>query len=215
MAVLRSDREEVTVRPDRQERVVSVAPQSDGVDSAATVVKAFLAAFRHHPAGAAIITGDPGDGPVALTISSLISVGIEPPTVAFSLSEASSSAKALARCETVVVHFVRRRDMQLARLCATSGTDRFGVEVPWARLATGEPCYPRMALRFRAAVRGRLAAPGALVVTAELLSVCAGDREPEEDETLVYANRAWHGLRPLADAVRAPLMLWPSDSATF
>ncbi|BCH23359.1 flavin reductase [Mesorhizobium sp. L-8-3] len=203
------------MRPNRQERAASAARESDAMDSAAATAKAFLAAFRHHPAGAAIITGDPGDGPVALTISSLISVGVEPPTVAFSLSEASSSAKALARCETVVVHFVRRGNMQLARLCATSGTDRFGPEVSWTRLATGEPCYPQMDLRFRAALRGRLAAPGALVVTAEFLSVSAGDREPEEDETLVYANRAWHGLRPLADVVRAPLMLWPSDSATF
>lgn len=181
----------------------------------ARLAKAFLTAFRHHPAGVAIVTGDPGDGPAALTVSSLISIGVEPPTVAFSLSGSSSSGRILERCETVVLHFARRRDMQLARLCATSGAARFGDAVEWARLETGEPFYPQVDMRFRAAIRGRLAAPGALLVTAELLSAASVDHEPKEEETLVYANRAWHGLRPIADTTRTPLQLWPSDWATF
>ena len=189
--------------------------ESNVMNAGTAVTKAFLTAFRHHPAGVAIVTGDPGDGPAALTVSSLVSISMEPPTVAFSLSEASSSARVLERCETVVVHFVRRRNMQLARLCATSGAVRFGPNVEWDRLETGEPYYPQVDLWFRAAIRGRLAAPGALLVTAELQSASAVEHEPKEDEALVYANRAWHGLRPLADAVRTPLLLWPSDSATF
>jgi flavin reductase (DIM6/NTAB) family NADH-FMN oxidoreductase RutF len=213
MAVLRPDREEVTALPDQNDGISPAAPQHAATSSA--VAKAFMTAFRHHPGGVAIITGDPGDGPVAVTISSLISVSREPPTVAFSLSETSSNARALGRCETVVVHFVRRKNMQLARRCATSGTTRFGPDVDWDRLPTGEPYFPHIDVLFRAATRGRLAAPGALLMTAELLSVSAGDREPDEDEALVYANRAWHGLRPLADTARTPLLLWPSDSATF
>lgn len=185
------------------------------MDANAAVAKAFLAAFRHHPAGVAIITGDPGEGPAALTISSLISVGVEPPTVAFSLSEASSSARVLARCETLVVHFVRRTDMQLARLCATSGSARFGPGVEWGRLATGEPYYPQVETWFRAAIRGRLASPGACLMTAELVEASPGWHDTPQGETLVYADRAWHGLRPLADPVRTPLLLWPDDSATF
>lgn len=202
-------------RTGRQGPAALLAREGDAMNATAAVMKAFLAAFRHHPAGVAIITGDPGDGPAALTVSSLISVSVEPPTVAFSLSGTSSSARVLERCETVVVHFVRRKNMQLARLCATSGAARFGPEVEWDRLGTGEPYYPQIDLWFRAAVRGRLAAPGALLVTAELLSVSAVDHEPQDKETLVYANRAWHGLGPLADTVRTPLQLWPSDSATF
>lgn len=203
----------MTVLPDRHSEISPTAPQHAAASSA--VAKAFVAAFRHHPGGVAIITGDPGDGPVALTVSSLISVSLEPPTVAFSLSEASSNAGRLGQCKTVVVHFVKRKNMQLARRCATSGAARFGHEVEWGRLATGEPYYAQIELWFRAAIRGRLAAPGASLVTAELLSASAVDREPHEDEALVYANRAWHGLRPLADAAKAPLLLWPSDSATF
>jgi len=179
-------------------------------------MEAFRTAFRHHPAGVAIITGDAGEGPVALTVSSLISVSVAPPTVAFSLSNASSSSQALKRAESVVVHFVRRKDMQLARLCATTGTDRFSADISWSRLLTGEPYYPQVDLWFRAAIRGRLAAPGACLVTAEFLHASpAASHEMKESETLVYANRTWQGLHPLADAVGAPLLLWPSDSATF
>lgn len=181
----------------------------------ARVTEAFLTAFRHHPAGVAIITGDPGDGPAALTVSSLISVSAAPPTVAFSLSKTTSSARAIERAATVVVHFVRRNDMQLAQLCATSGTERFGPDVGWDRLPTGEPYYPQVDLWFRAAIRGRLAVPGAFLVTAELLSGSPHRRAERPDDTLVYANRTWHGLRPIADAIHAPVLLWPDDSAMF
>ena len=106
--------------------------------------------------------------------------------------------------------------MQLARICATTGTDRFGAAMSWSRLLTGEPYYPQVDLWFRAAIRGRLAAPGACLVTAEFLHASpAASSEMKESETLVYANRTWHGLHPLADPVAAPLLLWPSDSATF
>ena len=78
----------------------------------------------------AVVEGVPR-GLVATSLS--VGVSFEPPMVAFSLSEASSSAEALMRCDTLVVHFARRKDMQLARLCATSGAVRFGAGVAWAR----------------------------------------------------------------------------------
>jgi flavin reductase (DIM6/NTAB) family NADH-FMN oxidoreductase RutF len=185
-------------------------PQSTEV-----VAEAFKQAFRHHPAGVAILTADSGEGPVALTVSSLISVSANPPTVAFSLSESSSNARSILQAETLVVHFVRRKNMQLARLCATSGAGRFTSDVKWQRLATGEPYYPEVDLRFRAIVRGRLAVTGASVVTAELLEVDAPTDEVLEKEVLVYANRTWHGLRPVTDPTAAPIQLWPDDSAIF
>jgi flavin reductase (DIM6/NTAB) family NADH-FMN oxidoreductase RutF len=179
------------------------------------VAEAFKHAFRHHPAGVAILTADSGEGPVALTVSSLISVSAHPPTVAFSLSETSSNARSILRAQTLVIHFVRRKDMQLARLCAASGVDRFTSHVKWARLASGDPYYPEVEPWFRAVVRGRLEVPGACVVTAELLEVSAPTAEMLEKEALVYVNRTWHGLRAVTDPVTAPLQLWPDDSAIF
>lgn len=56
------------------------------------MTEAFREAFRRHPAGVAVITADPGNQPVAMTVSSLISVSAAPPVVAFSLSTKSASS---------------------------------------------------------------------------------------------------------------------------
>jgi flavin reductase (DIM6/NTAB) family NADH-FMN oxidoreductase RutF len=184
-------------------------------EGSAAVAEAFFAAFRHHPSGVAIITADAGSGPVALTISSLISVSAAPPMVAFSLSASSSTAKAVEQAGTVIIHFVRRKDMELARLCATSEVDRFGADIRWDRLATGEPYYPQIDLWFRATLRDRLTVPGACLVTAELVAVSPQPRQIREEDALVYANRTWHGLALVSDIQVWALMFWPEDSATF
>lgn len=193
----------------------AAAPETGAAAAGSGLTEAFLAAFRHHPSGVAIITAEGAEGPVALTVSSLISISASPPMVAFSLSASSSSAKVVERAASVVVHFVRRADMQLARLCATSGKDRFGPDVRWSRLDSGEPYYPQVELWFRAALRGRLETPGACLVTAELTSVSDGAHATRQAEALVYSNRAWHALGPVVDTASAPLLLWPDDSATF
>lgn len=191
------------------------ALETGAAAAGAAMTEAFLAAFRHHPSGVAIITAEAGEGPVALTVSSLISISATPPMVAFSLSASSSSARAIERAASVVIHFVRRADMQLARLCATSGSDRFASEVRWTRLDSGEPYYPQVDLWFRAELRDRLETPSACLVTAELTSVSPGAHATRQADALVYSNRAWHGLGPVVDTVSAPVLLWPDDSATF
>lgn len=166
----------------------------------ADLATAFREAFRHHPAGVAIITADPGDGPVAITVSSLISVSADPPMVAFSLSARSSASAAMLRAASLVVHFLRLADLPIAQLGATSGADRFGPGVNWDRLPTGEPRYPEVATWFRARIVGTLPVQGATLVAAELLE---GHAEAATDATeslsMVYADRRWHGLRKLIE----------------
>jgi hypothetical protein len=60
-----------------------------------------------------------------------------------------------------------------------------------------------------------LEVPGACLMTAELLSASLPLPEMRVDDSLVYANRTWHGLREISGANKAPLLLWPEDSATF
>lgn len=193
----------------------AAAPETGAAPAGSGLTEAFLAAFRHHPSGVAIITAEGAEGPVALTVSSLISISASPPMVAFSLSASSSSAKVVECAASVIVHFVRRADMQLARLCATSGKDRFGPDVRWSRLDSGEPYYPQVELWFRAELRGRLETPGACLVTAELTAVSYGTHATRQDQALVYLNRAWHAIGPVVDTASAPVLLWPDDSATF
>lgn len=163
---------------------------------------AFREAFRHHPSGVAVISADPGDGPVALTVGSLISVSAAPPTVAFSLSDHSSATAPILRAETMVVHFLRVENIALARRCATRGAQRFTPETGWDRLPGGEPYFTEVRTRFRARKRHCLSVDGATLVVAELLSASppVPELEPDltpEDSSVVYLNRRWHGLRRL------------------
>ena len=178
-----------------------------------TLEEAFVLAFRHHPAGVAVMTADSGDGPVAITVSSLISVSRSPPMVAFSLSDASSSARALGRAESVVIHFIGPSDIALAQLCAASAADKFGGRFAWRRLASGEPCYEQVRLRFRAAIRDRLQLPGATLVTAELLesSLSEASDAYAAGEAVIYANRRWHRL----SIGTLPEGWWLDDPVTF
>jgi flavin reductase (DIM6/NTAB) family NADH-FMN oxidoreductase RutF len=152
---------------------------------------AFRQAFRRHPSGVAILTAQGKCGPIALTISSLISVSASPPLVAFSLSAASSSAVEFQKADTMVIHFPRFADKALAVLCATPGSDRFAPGVAWESMSTGEPRYRDVETWFRARVRDRLPVDGTMIVTAELLD---GRANTVEADALVYFDRNWHSL---------------------
>ncbi|XPP26625.1 MAG: flavin reductase family protein [Leucobacter sp.] len=153
----------------------------------------FKFAFRGHPAGVGIVTADTGEGPVALTVSSLFSVGLEPPTLVFSASALSSATPTILAADTVVVHLVGAEQVALAKLGATSGANRFGEDVEWDRLPTGEPYYPGAAAWIRGRVSQIVPAGGSnLVVVEALESNPHKPGDPVDLSPLVYHNRGWH-----------------------
>lgn len=156
----------------------------------------FKALFRGHPGGVAVITADAGDGPVALTATSVSSVSAEPPLLIFSISALSSASDVLSRAQTVVVHLLDAHDLDVARLGATSGIDRFADTDRWSRLVTGEPVYHDVRAWVRCAVIGRMDAGASTVIAAHALqSRLERDVEPgEAGDALVYHNRTWHRL---------------------
>lgn len=157
--------------------------------------QAFCSAFRHHPAGVAILTAAGSNGPVALTVSSLISVNAAPPLIAFSLSSASSTATEFLKAQSIVVHFPGRADKSLALLCASRGADRFDADIPWQYLPTGEPLYTNIKTWFRARLTHQIPLAGATLVAAEILDGHSATNRTSEN-TLVYLNRQWHSLQP-------------------
>ncbi len=170
---------------------------SDGVKSELDLSEAFREAFRLHPAGVAILSTDLAGQPIAVTVSSLISVSAQPPTVAFSLSATSSSAAAIRQAGTLVIHFLRLDDVPLADLCASRGAERFGPGINWTRLPSGEPRYTDVGVWFRARIVAETEVAGAVLMAAELLEgqVAKAATKPEMT-SLVYLNRHWHGVRP-------------------
>lgn len=162
---------------------------------------AFREAFRRHPAGVAVVTADDGSGPVAMTVSSLISVSATPPTVALSLSDWSGATPKVLKAGTMVLHFLRYDDRALGQLAATKGADRFGPQIPWERLPGGEPRYTSVATWFRARITGTLPAQGATVAVAELLEGAAMQSHDPGQDPLVYLGRGWHRLHEARGAL--------------
>lgn len=159
----------------------------------------FKAAFRNHPAGVAVITADSGDGPVALTATSVFSVSAEPPLLVFSLSGTSSSTPTLVSAETVVVHLLAADQLDIAVLAATSGIDRFADTTIWTRLETGEPYFTAAPVWIRGRVVDRMAAGASTVLAVEALEAKTPERGSIEADAdlarpLVYHNRTWHVL---------------------
>lgn len=163
----------------------------------------FRFAFRSHPAGVAVVTADVGDGPVAMTVSSVASISVDPPTLMFSASAISSSTPTICQAETIVVHLLASDQVALAKLGARKGADRFGDGVDWARLPTGEPYYPG-ATWLRGRVVQRVDVHGSTVIVVEAIQ--AGplpEQTGAEPSPLVYHNRRWHvlnGKTALADS---------------
>jgi flavin reductase (DIM6/NTAB) family NADH-FMN oxidoreductase RutF len=153
----------------------------------------FKLAFRNHAAGVALITADAGDGPVALTATSVFSVSAEPPLLIFSISSISSSAPTIRKAETLIVHLLGADQIGLAKLGATSGIDRFADRTLWDRLVTGEPYFPSAHAWIRGRVINRMEAGTSTVIAVHALQAKlpeeAGDAAP-----LVYHNRAYHSL---------------------
>ncbi len=154
----------------------------------------FKAVFRSHPGGVALITANGPAGPVALTATSVQSVSVEPPLLVFSVSELSSSAPTIRSADSVVVHLLGAEDLELARLGATSGIDRFADTEQWAELPTGEPVFHGPSW-LRCIVVDRLGAGSAtLIVARPSQANIAASTRSGSDGGLVYLNRAWHRL---------------------
>ncbi|CAN5287628.1 flavin reductase family protein [soil metagenome] len=152
----------------------------------------FKLAFRNHPAGVAVITADAGDGPVGLTATSVFSVSAEPPLLVFSISALSSSAPTIQKADTVVVHLLGADQLDIAKLFATSGVDRFADASSWDRLPTGEPFLPAAPVWIRGRVINRMEAGGSTVVAVHALD--SRIAEHADDAPLVYHNRTWHHI---------------------
>lgn len=152
----------------------------------------FKNAFRQHAAGVALITADPGTGPVALTATSVFSVSANPALLVFSLSSRSSSAAAIRSSNTVVVHILDAQQVDLAILGSTSGIDRFADTSQWSRLETNEPFFHQASTWLRGEIIEVIAAGDSHLVVVRALQ--AHITESESAQPLAYYNRTWHGL---------------------
>lgn len=179
---------------------IGVADQlaaGDHVPTASLSPDEFRSAFRDHAAGVAIVTTDAGDGPVGMTVTSVFSVSASPPLLVFSVSELSSATPTFLRASSLVVHLLGAEEVEIARLFATSGVDRFADTTIWERRATGEPYLPAASTWVRGEIVGRLAAGGSTLIVVHATEAGHAARPRAAAAVtgpLVYHNRTWHRL---------------------
>lgn len=172
--------------------------EADAVPTPATVdADRFKDAFRRHAAGVAVITADAGDGPLALTASSVTSVSADPAVLLFSVSSTTTTGRAVAAATSAVVHLLDASDHELAVSCADPSVDRFADTAAWERLPTGEPTFVAPRLVLRGEICERLAFGEATVMLLAVTDIIERRPvDPEVDAPLAYVDRQWHGLGP-------------------
>jgi flavin reductase (DIM6/NTAB) family NADH-FMN oxidoreductase RutF len=169
----------------------SPAPSDPGYPDTVDAER-FKAAFRHHAAGVAVVSADVGDGPVALTASSVTSVSADPAVLLFSVASSTATGRALASARSAVVHLLDADDHALAMRCADPTVDRFADTSEWERLPTGEPMFlgPRVLLRGEVVQRIELGeATVLLLAVTDVIERAARSAGP-----LAYHDRRWHTL---------------------
>jgi flavin reductase (DIM6/NTAB) family NADH-FMN oxidoreductase RutF len=156
-------------------------------------VDEFKAIFREFPAGVAVVTAEAGEGPVALVASSVSSLSVDPPQLVFSVSDQASSASTLERANTVVIHFFGAAGLDVVKLVAQSGTDRFADQTRWTRLPTGEPLFAGTHSWLRGEVVDRLKTASATLHVVQIVETGRAESD-EPHRPLVYHSRTWHEL---------------------
>lgn len=151
---------------------------------------AFKEAFRLHPAGIALITALTPEGPVGLTASSVASVGVDPPALAFSVTRATGSAGGILRAATHVVHLLDAQHVGLAQVFARSGTERFTAEQGWSALPTGEPHLADARVALRCRILQATPVGSSVLVLAQVLDIHQG----RQGDPVAYVDREFRPL---------------------
>lgn len=167
---------------------MSAAHRTPAVTDGTLDRESFGALFRRHPAGVAVITLTDGPRPVGFTATSVISVSAQPPVLAFSINDTSSSWPALSEASTVTVNLLAADQRHVSTVFATSGVDRFA-QVDWHALPTGEPVLEGTSGWISGRILDQVPAGG-----SHLVIVAADRAEIFDEEPLVYRNRTYHQL---------------------
>ncbi|MHA2788210.1 flavin reductase family protein [Corynebacterium sp. S7] len=167
----------------------------------ADIAQDFRSAFGTHPAGVAIITADPGTGPVGMTATSISSVSMDPPTIALNLSAQSSSSAKILEAKYVVVHLLGKDNLDLAKLFAARGANRFADKSTWDRLPTGEPYLVNSRVWMRGKIIDSIDVNGSRLAAIRLVETRID--ESKAPAPLVYYAREWHALTPSSNITPA------------
>lgn len=146
----------------------------------------YRAVCRRHPAGVAIITLNPGTGPVGFTATSFASLSVDPPLVCFNITHTSSSIAALRAADSLVIHLLGEHQLELAQRFSRRAEHRFADKASWSLLETGEPVLSGTPAWLRATLQQLIPAGDSTVVIAYVTRTHYESEEGRVPAPLIY-----------------------------
>ena len=92
----------------------------------------------HYATGVVVITAMTGEGPVGFTCQTFSSLSLDPILISFAAESAGNSWQKIRRAEAVGFNMLAADQVNLARVFATSGIDKFA-DAPWTKAPHGSP----------------------------------------------------------------------------
>ncbi|MDQ0511653.1 flavin reductase family protein [Ancylobacter amanitiformis] len=152
----------------------------------------FREAMGRTASGVTVVTTDGEAGRAGVTVSSLCSLSMEPPSVLFCLNKGSRTLPTLIAngvfAANILAHGQHRVADSFAGLIPELADDRFAV-AEWERLHTGAPVLMGALCRFDCRIAGMFEFGTHHIIAGEVLALASDAAKP-----LVYSNRAYHKL---------------------
>ncbi|MCS0494320.1 flavin reductase family protein [Ancylobacter mangrovi] len=153
----------------------------------------FREAMGRTASGVTVITTDGETGRGGVTVSSLCSLSMEPPSVLFCLNKGSRMLPTLLGngvfAANILAHDQHRVADSFAGLIPELREDRFKV-AEWDRLHTGSPILRGALCRFDCRIAGVFEFGTHHIIAGEVMALESTERKP-----LVYSNRGYHKLQ--------------------
>lgn len=163
-----------------------VQTSTDGPELAAI----FRSAFRRHPAGVAIVSAGDINGPVGLTVSSVASVSVDPPALAFSVTSSGGAAGRILSASEFVVNLLVAADVEIARNFSVVGAPRFAADQAWEFRENGTPWLATAASALLCRASTVTEVGSSRLVAAEVVE----ELTASDGHALVYRDRAFYWL---------------------
>ena len=148
--------------------------------------------FGAYPSGITIVTADTPRGMIGFTCQAFFSVSLEPPLLAISVMNSSTSYPAIHEHHRLAVNVLAENQTELALKFARKSTDRWK-DTDWHHSAHGSPLIDEAVVSYDCEIWSEIAAGDHTIVIAKILGVRLADTS--QCSPMVYVDSRFSGVK--------------------
>jgi flavin reductase (DIM6/NTAB) family NADH-FMN oxidoreductase RutF len=156
----------------------------------------FRQAMGHLVSGVAVVSTAAARRPDGMTVSSLISVSLDPPLLLVSLASGARTTGAVAAAGRFAVSLLSAGQEMIARRFAASGTDHFG-DLPVTYGEHDVPIVPNALVHLECTVERTMEAGDHVLVIGKVCRICQRDGEALAFHGGLFGDFADRGHEPV------------------